>query len=111
MPAIMIDKELLLRELDDLVKVNQDAKTKGDALEAAVKAEAAAKLKGEADVQAAQQAADATNTEAEQARAKAEVDSKVADELLTKQIAHLKALVDGHNDDEDPTPDAEPSPK
>lgn len=110
MPAITIDRDVLMREVEDLIAVNTDAKAKSDAFDAAVKSQADTKAKGETDVQAAADKADADDATALSATTAAEVANKVADELLTRQISHLKALIEGHPEDPDPTPTPIPEP-
>jgi hypothetical protein len=110
MPTLTIDRDVLVREIDDLIAVNKDADAKGKALELAVQTRDAVKAQGEASVLAAQQTALKNDADAEAARTAAEVASKVADELVTRQVNHLKALIDGHADDADPTPNEVPGP-
>lgn len=110
MPKITIDRDVLVREIDDLVKVNADADAKGLALDAAIETVADVQDQTDKDLTAAHDKAREANAAAADAKTVAEVASQVADTLLTKQIEHLKALVSGQSDDPDPTDDTVAAP-
>ena len=101
---IRIDKEQLLKELDQLIAVNDDAGFKADALAIALTSKEAVAADGVAQIATVQAQVDSANEVAQDVATTAEVESRVADSLLTAQINHLKALVSGLEDDEDPTP-------
>jgi hypothetical protein len=105
-PKILIDKEELLREIDDLVRVNDDAGVKASALADAIEQKDLVAAAGEKLLIETTDKVDQDNKAASDAVTTAEVASKVADELLTRQIDHLKKRIAGE-EDADPTPKVE----
>jgi hypothetical protein len=102
-PTITIDRDELVREIDDLIAANADATAKTTAYTAAITARDDVRAVGDAAVIAAQNKADADAADAEAALSAADVAKQVASALLTAQIEHLRKLVGGETST-DPTP-------
>ena len=103
MPKILIDRDELLREIDDLIRVNDDAGAKAAALAEAISEKESFAAAGEQSLINTTDRVDQANKIAADRVTAAEVASKVADELLTRQIEHIKKRLEGL-EDVDPTP-------